>query len=59
MIINILTILIFLNNDQIKNDFTNDSSLISLIKSYANSTTNKCLSNIANIFLEDFNILNK
>ena len=54
ILINILTTLTFINNDKIKNEFTNDSYLIDIVKNHANST-NKCLANISTVFLEDLN----
>jgi hypothetical protein len=53
ILINILTIFIFINNDQIRNEIINDEYLINVVKNLVLSK-NKCLSNFAIVFLEDF-----
>ena len=52
LLINILTIFVFLKHDQVKKQFASDSHLLEILKNMTNSK-NKCLSNIANVFLED------
>lgn len=58
ILINILTIFVFVNNDLVKNEINTDSNLVDVVKKLVYSK-NRSLSNIATVFLEDFNISNK
>lgn len=54
---NILTTLTFLNNEQIKtNHITNDNLFVNKILAIYNSSKNKILTNIIQVFLEEFSI---